>query len=361
MQRVLITGGAGFIGSKLVKKLLAENKSEIAIVDNLHPQVHGPNATLSVDLQHRNVSFFKVDITDALSLTEVVKNFRPQLVIHLASETGTGQSHDEIIRYNQVNVLGTAILLSALKQHAPDLKKIILSSSRAVYGEGPWLTKDLRRVIPKTRSLEDMKAGQFEPRLDYEILKKPLASKEDDGVSPVSIYAATKLHQEYLINQYLTGSDVKAVLFRFQNVYGPGQSLKNPYTGVLSIFSTQILSGKKLNIFEDGDIVRDFVFVDDVVDAIFRSLYHDLPHGIILNVGSGQATTILDAAKILLELYNQPINHYTISGDFRIGDIRHALSDNTIITKFLGWSPTTELHQGLSLLTQSVKPSSIRS
>ncbi len=354
MKRILITGGAGFIGSKLVKRLLAENNFEIAIIDNLHPQVHGLNAEIPIELQNKRISFFKANITDSENVRRAIVEFDPELVIHLASETGTGQSHDEIIRYSEVNVIGTAVLLDALKKHGRHFSKIILSSSRAVYGEGAWLTSSFKRVIPKNRSLEDLKVGQFLPRIDNEMLSKPDISKEDDPVSPVSIYASTKLQQEYLVNQYLMGSDAKSIVFRFQNVYGPGQSLKNPYTGVLSIFSSQILTGNKLNIFEDGNIGRDFVYIDDVIDALVMAIAQDLPHGIILNVGSGQRTTILSVAKNLLSLYGASLDNLQISAQFRLGDVRHALSDNSFTFKCLGWRPQTELTTGLKKLTQAI-------
>ncbi|MBK7960501.1 MAG: NAD-dependent epimerase/dehydratase family protein [Bdellovibrionales bacterium] len=361
MTKILITGGAGFIGLKLVKHLLLEQENcHITVVDNLHPQVHGPNAKVPLELQNRSVDFFKTDIRDGRSLSKIIKKAHPEIVYHLASETGTGQSYDEVVRYSQVNVVGTAILLHLLKTYAPMFRKIILASSRAVYGEGAWADQNSQRVFPSARPIEDMKCGQFFPRIDGEILTNPLASQENDPPSPSSIYASTKLMQEYFVIQALAGSQARATILRFQNVYGPGQSMKNPYTGVLSIFSKQILAGEKINIYEDGTIVRDFVYVDDVVRAFTLAINPTLPHGLILNIGSNERTTILFAAQRLLEFFGSP-SGFCISGQYRVGDIRHALADTTQAFRTLGWSPSISFQVGLCQFAQSISMTKLTS
>jgi dTDP-L-rhamnose 4-epimerase len=199
MKKILITGGAGFIGLKLSTQLLCKHDCQITIIDNLLPQVHGPHAKRPLELNNPRVCFFQSDISDFESLARIVEDADPDVVIHLASETGTGQSYDEIIRYSQVNVLGTAILMQILRNKAHHLQKVILASSRAVYGEGSWFNTNSERVFPRTRSLTDLQLGQFYPRIESEILTRPSSSQETDPVSPASIYASTKLMQEYLV------------------------------------------------------------------------------------------------------------------------------------------------------------------
>jgi dTDP-L-rhamnose 4-epimerase len=352
MKKILITGGAGFIGSYLVERLLNEKGYKIFVIDNLHPQVHGPNALIPERLKHPLVEFHRADITDKDKINDLVSQINPEIVVHLASETGTGQSYDEIARYCGVNMMGTAHLLECLRRSAPDFKKIILSSSRAVYGEGAWVDKDGRRVFPVSRDSKAMSQGQFCPQIENETLSEPARSLEEDTPHPVSIYGATKLFQEYLCRLSLEGSSFKSVILRFQNVYGPGQSLQNPYTGVLSIFSSQILAQKKLYLYEDGEISRDFVFVEDVIEALFSSLQRDLPNGIVINIGSGERTTVRDAAVHLLQFLGADADSYEITSEFRIGDIRQACADVDRAQALLGWKPKTSLQQGLRKLSE---------
>ncbi len=359
-QRILITGGAGFIGSRTVRQLMLDaagpqnspqNSSEavkIWVLDSLHPQVHGdrPQPPDFPD----GVTFVKGDVSDRPLLTQLLSTALPTIIIHMAAETGTGQSMDEIYRYCHVNVMGTAILLEAIAQTQIPLKRFILMSSRAVYGEGAyWDAHHRQTVVPPPRKIEDMQAGIFEPLVPGKKLTA-VPTCESIPPAPSSIYASTKLMQEHLVAQAGAGAGWSATLFRFQNVYGPGQSLKNPYTGVLSIFSGQILSGKTLNIYEDGQIGRDFVFIDDVVNALVLACKADVPHGSIINIGSGRPVTILETARLLLKLYEKPTNAYKITGDFRAGDIRHAVADIQKAHQLLGWQPQVSLESGLAKL-----------
>ena len=181
---------------------------------------------------------------------------------------------------------------------------------------------------------------------------RPIASHAGLPPAPSSIYASTKLMQEYLLRQAGDGAEWGAVMLRFQNVYGPGQSLRNPYTGVLSIFSNQLLSGQRLAIFEDGNIARDFVFVDDVVDALVRAGSAGLAHGAVLDIGSGEAVTILEVARILMAALGVPTDSYRVTGQFRVGDIRHARADIREARAMLGWEPCVQLADGLSQLAR---------
>jgi len=263
-------------------------------------------------------------------------------------------------------VMGTAVLLEAIAQvsaqidgpvngpvNEPNklpLERFILMSSRAVYGEGAyWDTTHRQTVVPPPRSVEDLKAGRFDPIVPGARLRA-VPTSETMPPAPSSIYASTKLMQEHLVQQAGAIAPWQATIFRFQNVYGPGQSLKNPYTGVLSIFSRQILAGKTLNIYEDGQIGRDFVFIEDVVNALVLACNANIPHGSIINIGSGKTTTILEAAKTLLRLYGKPTDAYQITGDFRAVDIRHAVADIQLAQQLLNWQPNVSVEDGLSKL-----------
>jgi dTDP-L-rhamnose 4-epimerase len=348
MKRILVTGGAGFIGLHLLNRL-ARSGDEITVLDNLHPQVHGPNA-LPPSLPS-GVRFMYGDVRDINAISKVVEASRPDLVVHLAAETGTGQSWDEVARYCEVNVTGTAHLIQALRRlpAGAGSRRLVLASSRAVYGEGAHRAPDGTVVVPPPRPPADMRAGRFTSMRDGVALE-PLATREDTAPAPASIYASTK--------QSLAGTDIEAVILRFQNVYGPGQSLRNPYTGVLSIFSEQIMRGQTINIYEDGEIVRDFVYVEDVAEAIVAGLDRPNVSGLVFNVGSGIGTTILEVARQLLHLFDAQSDRIRVSSDFRAGDVRHAVADVSLARATLGWSPGTPMAEGLSRLVSSIKRSS---
>ncbi len=345
-QRILITGGAGFIGSRLVRALASAHR--VWVVDNLHPQIHGTDA--SSPRFPEGVDFIRGDVRDSECLTRALRAASPSVVYHLAAETGTGQSHDEIARYCDVNVNGTARLLEALRRDAPALERLVLASSRAVYGEGLYHDAAGNRLVPSPRAEAALRRGEFALTSGRGERLQPRPTDEATPPSPCSIYASTKLMQELLVTQAAAGASWRATILRLQNVYGPGQSLKNPYTGVLSIFCSQLLAGRALDIYEDGDIVRDFVFVDDVVAALVRALERDVPHGTVVNIGSGRETTILEAARVLIARLRAPEPSYRVSGKFRPGDIRYALADITRARELLGWSPQIDLQQGLAQL-----------
>jgi dTDP-L-rhamnose 4-epimerase len=345
-ERILITGGAGFIGTRLCRALGTHNA--IMVYDNLHPQVHGPAP--KIDLP---ATLVRGDICNRDAVTKVVESFRPTIVIHLAAETGTGQSFDEPGRYCSVNVVGTANLIEAVRQLSSMPKKFVLAASRAVYGEGSYADRRGNVVAPLPRRYADMEKQRFDLYDEEGRQLRAVATKEDLSPSPGSVYGSTKLMQEYLLKQ--TAMDCSCVALRLQNVYGPGQSLRNPYTGVLSIFCKQALDGATLNIFEDGEIIRDFVYVDDVVAAFVAACGSDDVSGKTINIGSGRATSILSAAEIILVQLGQPANKRTISGDFRAGDIRHAVADISAAREYLGWWPRTSLEEGLGKLTSWAK------
>ncbi len=346
-KRIFITGGAGFIGSRL-GKILADAGHNVSIYDNLHPQVHGEDANPPKRIEA--CTFYYGDVCDAQTLHKAILNEQPDILYHLAAETGTGQSYDCPGRYCDVNVQGTCYLIEAARQLPDTPRRIVLAGSRAVYGESAYRDAQGNLCCPEPRTSADMKAGKFDVFAPDGKKLTPVPTPESLSPRPASVYASSKLMQEHLLLQCAENTQTEPVVLRFQNVYGPGQSLNNPYTGVLSIFSSQILAGKRLNIFEDGEITRDFVYVDDVVDALVKAgLVETIPAGPI-NIGSGEETTIRRAAAILLSALDKPEDHFDISGDFRSGDIRYAIADISKARDVLGWTPATRLEDGLTRL-----------
>lgn len=347
-KSIFITGGAGFIGLRLALRL--SRQARVTVFDNFHPQTHQGHSDPRIRLRQHGVQIIEDDIRDAGAIRKAVADTRPDLIYHLAAETGTGQSFTKLAHYNDVNVMGTAHLIEAVQRYVPHLPRIILAGSRAVYGEGACLDAKGRRAQPLIRRAEDMGNGLFAPRDRKGSALRPVASNADCPVAPASVYASTKLMQEYLLRQAFWGSGTAVGVLRLQNVYGPGQSLNNPYTGVLSIFCRQIQAGQILNIYEDGQIIRDFVLVDDVVRAFaMMGQVATMPQD-ILDIGSGQGVTILETARMLLALFNEPEDRLRITGAFRPGDIRHAVADTARAATQLGWTPQVPLAAGLSSL-----------
>ncbi len=346
--RALITGGAGFIGSRVAAKLTAVG-ANVTVFDNLLAQVHGPNA--APPHWDGAVRFVLGDVRDHAALAAAVHASDPDIVFHLAAETGTGQSYDEPTRYCDVNVSATSALVEAMRSLPVRARRVILAGSRAIYGEGAYVDHDGATRNPAPRRVEDMAAGRFAIVDQQGRPMRPASTHEDLPPAPASVYASTKLMQEWLLTQGFAGQVIEPVILRFQNVYGPGQSLRNPYTGVLSIFCQQILEGKTLDIFEDGEIVRDFVFVDDVVDAVLAAAAAAEAPNVAVNIGSGETASILDAARVLLQLLRGgDEGGYRITGNFRAGDVRHAVADIARAEALLGWSPKTSLADGLEAL-----------
>ncbi|WP_230534255.1 NAD-dependent epimerase/dehydratase family protein [Microvirga roseola] len=342
-ERVFITGGAGFIGSRLVQALAALN-ADITIFDNLLQQVHGPSPV--IDLPGRMIVG---DIRDAAALAGALGECRPTIVVHLAAETGTGQSADEPVRYVDVNVGGTARLIEALKQLKDAPSRVVLAATRAVYGEGAYLDNAGRTTVPLPRQPSEMARGVFDLYDKEGNLLTPIPTPEHVPPAPGSVYGSSKLMQEYLLQQ--VAAPWQAVILRLQNVYGPGQSLRNPYTGVLSIFCQQALAGRTLNIFEDGNIHRDFVFVDDVVAAFVAACHEPGALGRTINIGTGERTSIHDAAILILRSLGLPTERLAISGEYRAGDIRHAVADITLARALLKWTPNTSFSRGIAQLS----------
>jgi dTDP-L-rhamnose 4-epimerase len=345
-KNILITGGAGFIGSRLALALLAIG-NHVRVLDILAPQIHGEDPDQSPLYQaiRGKVDFIRGDVTKRDDLMRVLPGI--DTVVHLAAETGTGQSMYAIRHYTDVNIGGTALLLDLIANTPFPVKKLVVASSRAVYGEGKYRCREHGVVYPGTRSMEDMERGEFGVRCPVcGTLVDMLPTDEETPVRPASVYGITKLNQEQMVLTVGKALGISALAFRYQNVFGPGQSLSNPYTGILSIFSTRIRHGKGINIFEDGKESRDFVYVDDAVEATIRGIEHEVLLADVFNVGSGVATDVLTVAYTLQELLGCKVPT-EVSGKFRLGDIRHNVADLTKVRAILGFEPTAGIQDGL--------------
>lgn len=353
-RKILITGGAGFIGSSLAL-ILVSRGHDVSVLDNLAPQIHGDDPSNS-PLFNRikdKVAFFRGDVTCRDDLLKVLQ--RVDTVVHLAAETGTGQSMYAIQHYSDVNVGGTALLLDLIANEGFPVKRLVVASSRAVYGEGKYNCSNHGVHYPGARADALMASGVFEhPCPVCQQIMHVLPTDELSALHPSSVYGVTKLTQEQLVLSVGQALGISALAFRYQNVYGPGQSLSNPYTGILSIFSTRIRQGKPINIFEDGLESRDFVFIDDVVDATVRGIELDTPLMDVFNVGSGVATDVLSVAR-LLRTYLDGNSDITVSGQYRAGDIRHNLADLDKVSRVLGFQPQVTFEAGLQRFVEWVR------
>jgi dTDP-L-rhamnose 4-epimerase len=360
MKKILITGGAGFIGSNIALKL-ASMGHEVTILDNLSKQIHGNDSENSSPLYlsiKNRVNFILGSVTNRSDLTQACQN--QQIIVHLAAETGTGQSMYEIEKYVNVNITGTAIMLDILANNKNSVEKIILASSRAIYGEGKYSCKNCSIVYPEIRREADMKTGDFGCKCPHcNSFVEKLPTSEESKVHPTSVYGITKQNQEQLVMTICNTIGISPVVFRYQNVYGPGQSLSNPYTGILSIFSTRLKNGNEINIFEDGEESRDFVYIDDVVEATISGIFLNSANSGIFNVGSGVATSVSSVAQTLMQYYKSNAT-VSISGNYRLGDIRHNYADLTEINSKLGFSAKISFYDGISKFCNWVETQKIQ-
>jgi dTDP-L-rhamnose 4-epimerase len=348
VTRILITGGAGFIGSALAVRLAGEGHA-VTVLDNLLEQVHGSDPTRSPLLRRlpREVRFLRGDITDRDMLAEALDG--QEAVVHFAAETGTGQSMYRIDHYARVNVGGTALLLDLLANAPHRVRRLVVASSRSIYGEGCYRTADGRAVYPGSRAKAAMEAGRFEPEVASEGVLTAAPTDEEAKLHPTSVYGITKQVQEQLVLTVGGALGLEPVALRFQNVYGPGQSLSNPYTGILSIFANRILAGEGLNIFEDGRESRDFVFVDDAVEATCLALFADGAPGHAFNVGTGRAVSVMEVAETLMAALGRRVPA-EVSGQFRVGDIRHAFACTRRARERLGFVARVPFEEGAARL-----------
>ncbi|POH74607.1 NAD-dependent epimerase/dehydratase family protein [Arthrobacter glacialis] len=338
---VLVTGGAGFIGCA-ISATLVEAFDRVVVVDNLHPQIHA-SGERPAELAEA-VELIVGDVTEAQTWDTVLATVTPDVVIHLAAETGTAQSLNESTRHAHVNVVGTTQLLDGLTRHQKLPRRIVLSSSRAVYGEGAWTRADGSTFYPGQRTSTTLDEGQW----DFPDASPVAMKAATTFPAPVSVYGGTKLAQEHIIQAWAKSFGIETVILRLQNVYGPGQSLINPYTGIMSLFCRMAMGGKSIPLYEDGDVRRDFILIDDVASAIVAGALSATVQDEPMDVGSGEFQTIGTAAELIAKHYNAPAPHVT--GQYRQGDVRHAWADVSDAERVLGWTPQYNLAQGIDLL-----------
>lgn len=338
-MRILLTGGAGFIGAHLTPRLLAAGH-RVVVLDSLSPQVHGeatpPMAT--------EVEFVRGDVRDSPTVAQVMRGV--DAVCHLAAETGVGQSQYEIARYVSVNAHGTAVVLEAAA--AARVRHIVLASSRAVYGEGLYRCSGCALGFAAGgRNVQDMDNRRWEircPQCGH--AASPVPTPEDCPFAPVSVYGVTKQQQEELCRLVARVYGQAATIFRFFNVFGPGQSLTNPYTGVLGTFLRRAARGHPIEIYEDGAMLRDYVYVADVAETLDLCLSDPEAAGGVLNVGSGSSSTLREIAEDVFHALGTP-PQIEVTGRYRVGDVRHTIADVQQLRKVRGDRPMTPFRDGL--------------
>jgi len=349
--KILVTGGAGFIGSHLVDSLL-EKGHEVTVLDNLDEQVHGkikkPPTYLSIDAR-----FIKGDMRDKAILKKAIKNI--DIIFNQAACVGVGQSMYEVEKYMSSNTVGTAALLDVLVNERNKVKKLITASSMSIYGEGSYFCSKCGLVYPALRSEEQLKSKEWNikcPKCGNDVESRP--TDEQKPLHPTSIYAISKHDQEDMSLVIGRAYKIPSVALRYFNTYGPRQALSNPYTGAAAIFSSRILNKKPPVIFEDGYQSRDFIHVSDIVQANILAMEKKEADYESFNVGTGRKLTILDLVKLIAKELNFK-GELAIENKFRAGDIRHCYADISKIKEKLGFTPRVKFEDGIDDLIAWVK------
>jgi dTDP-L-rhamnose 4-epimerase len=340
--RVLITGGAGFIGSHLADELLGQGY-EVRALDSLAAQVHGPDAGRPSYLSPE-VELHQGDVRDKEAVTDALAGV--DAVFHLAAMVGVGQSMYQLADYTSVNNLGTAVLLEALVERP--VARLVVASSMSLYGEGLYLDGQGRLVPGRERGKDQLLARDWELRGDDGEVLTPVPTDESKPPSLASLYALSKYDQERMCLMIGRAYGIPTVALRFFNVYGPRQALSNPYTGVLAIFAARYLNGNPPLIFEDGLQQRDFVHVADIARACRLALEMPEAPNQVVNVGSGRAYTIRGIARSMAEVLGCEELEPEITCRYRVGDIRHCFADITLARQVLGYAPRVTLNEGLA-------------
>jgi len=346
-SNILVTGGAGFIGSHLTDALIARGH-RVRVLDSLVPQVHSNSAARYV---HPDAEFIHGDVCDPRTVDQTLEGI--DAIFHEAAEVGVGQSMYEIDRYVKANDMGTAVLLQALVRTKRRLRKLVVASSMSIYGEGAYACPKCSLVYPQLRPPQQLLERRWEVECrDCGSELKPAPTREDKPLFPTSVYAITKQDQEQFCLVVGRAYDIPTVALRYFNVYGPRQALSNPYTGVCAIFSARLLNDEPPMIFEDGEQTRDFVHVNDIVQANLLALENDDANGQVMNVGTGVPTSVREVCTLLATGLGKNIEP-EIVGKYREGDIRHCVADISR-ARHLGYAPKIALADGIPELLEWV-------
>ncbi|GAC1361634.1 MAG: SDR family NAD(P)-dependent oxidoreductase [Actinomycetota bacterium] len=347
-EKILVTGGAGFIGSHLVDRLVGQGHA-VSVLDSIEPQVHRTSSG------HRNpgASYLEGSVLDPGAIRAAGEGATK--VVHLAAQVGVGQSMYQVTRYVSENSLGTAVLLETLADMSPAIQALVVASSMSIYGEGQYACPQGHEHGEFTRSHEQLLAREWQPRcVRCGCEGEAMPTSEEKPLRVDSIYAVTKRDHEELCLIFGRSRGIRTIALRFFNVYGPRQSLSNPYTGVAAIFSSRLLNGQPPLIFEDGLQSRDFVHVSDIVQAIELSLAANDVGDVALNVGTGEPTTVADVAEGLAKELGLAITPHAL-GQFRQGDVRHCYADISRARRLLGYQPQVAFGAGLRELVDWIR------
>jgi dTDP-L-rhamnose 4-epimerase len=344
-SQILITGGAGFIGSHLADALLARGH-RVRALDSLSPQVHGPGV-LRPEYLDEAVELIVGDMRNPELVRQALEG--TDIVYHLAAAVGVGQSMYEIARYTAVNNLGTAILLEALGTHP--VERLVVASSMSLYGEGLYRSSsDGSACIGEDRSMEQLRTGNWEVRNAAGEVLTPIPTPEDKPPSLASVYALSKFDQERMCRLVGRAYGIPTTALRFFNVFGTRQALSNPYTGVLAIFASRLLNDKRPKVFEDGQQRRDFVSVSDVAQACCLTMEQPSSSSGVFNIGSGYSYSIAEIAERIARVLGKEYLEPEVTGKYRVGDIRHCFADISLARAALGYEPRVNLEDGLEEL-----------
>ncbi|MBI2143984.1 SDR family NAD(P)-dependent oxidoreductase [Candidatus Woesearchaeota archaeon] len=357
-QKVLVTGGAGFIGSFIVDELVRDGHA-VRVFDSLEPQIHGPAGKIPDYLnKSEKVEFVRGDVLDYGAFREAVKDV--DVVFHEAARVGVGQSMYEVSRYVDTNTNGTANLLNILANEKHSVKKVLVAASMSSYGEGAYTCSKCGPVSPELRSEKQMSQRKWELSCSgCGSILMPVPASESKLLQPTSVYAITKATQEDLVLCVCRAYGIPAVSLRYFNVYGPRQSLSNPYTGVAAIFMSRIKNGSPPIIFEDGMQSRDFVSVHDIAAANMLAMKSGAADYGIFNVGTGRPITIMAVAEAIARIYGKSIKP-TVTNNYRKGDVRHCFADISRIKSRLGFEPKVSFEDGMrELISWADKASAV--
>lgn len=343
-RSVLVTGGAGFVGSHLVDALLARG-DRVRILDSLDPQVH-PGGRRPAWIPP-DAELVEGDMRDPAAVGGALEGM--EVVYHLAAAVGVGQSMYQIADYTAVNTLGTGHLLQALVDRRGDVDKLVVASSMSIYGEGRYRRPDGADPTAVLRTPTQLRTGGWDPRDVDGAPLEPRPTDEGKPLDPTSIYALTKADQEKMVLMVGAAYGIPSVALRFFNIYGPRQALSNPYTGVAAIFSARLLNGQPPVIYEDGEQKRDFVSVHDIVQGLLLAVDEEAAVGKAINIGSGRAVTVREVASTLAEVLGTRVEPQ-VTGKYRVGDIRHCFADVSLAREVLGYEPKVTFEAGMAEL-----------